>query len=47
MHGEVCAKILCSEKVLHLKDSKLTQNFYGTKIGFVRSGHIPYSAKIS
>ena len=28
IHGEVCAKILCSEKeLLNLKDSKLTQNF--------------------
>ena len=34
IHGEACAKlILCSEKELNLKDSKLTQNFYG---GFVR-----------
>ena len=41
IHGEVCAKILCSEKeLLNLKDSKLTQNFYGNKTGFVRSGHI-------
>ena len=30
IHGETCAKILCSEKeLLNLKDSKLTQNFYG------------------
>ena len=30
IHGEACAKILCSEKeLLNLKDSKLTQNFYG------------------
>ena len=41
IHGEVCAKILCSEKeLLKLKDSKLTQNFYGNKTGFVRLGHI-------
>ena len=31
----------CSEKeLLNLKDSKLTQNFYGNKTGFVRLGHI-------
>ena len=37
IHGEACAKILCSEKeLLNLKDSKLTQNFYGNKTGFVR-----------
>ena len=43
IHGEVCAKILCSEKeLLNLKDSKLTQNFYGNKTGFVRLGHIWY-----
>ena len=41
IHGEVYAKILCSEKeLLKLKDSKLTQNFYGNKTGFVRPGHI-------
>ena len=41
IHGEACAKILCSEKeLLNLKDSKLTQNFYGNKTGFVRLGHI-------
>ena len=41
IHGEVCAKILCSEKeLLNLKDSKLTENFYGNKTGFVRPGHI-------
>ena len=41
IHGKVCAKILCSEKeLLNLKDSKLTQNFYGNKTGFVRPGHI-------
>ena len=35
------AKILRSEKeLLNLKDSKLTQNFYGNKTGFVRPGHI-------
>ena len=40
IHGEACAKILCSEKeLLNLKDSKLTQNFYGNKTGFVRPGH--------
>ena len=41
IHGEACAKILCSEKeLLNLKDSKLTQNFYGNKTGLVRPGHI-------
>ena len=41
MHGEACAKILCSEKEsLNLKDSKLTQNFYGNKTDFVRPGYI-------
>ena len=41
LHGEVCVKILCSEKeLLNLKDSKLTQNFYSNKTGFVRPGHI-------
>ena len=41
IHGEACAKILCPEKeLLNLKDSKLTQNFYGNKTGFVRPGHI-------
>ena len=41
IHGEACAKILCSEKeLLNLKDSKLTQNFYGNKTGFVRPSHI-------
>ena len=40
IHGEACAKIVCSEKeLLNLKDSKLTQNFYGNKTGFVRPGH--------
>ena len=40
IHGEACAKILCSVKeLLNLKDSKLTQNFYGNKISFVRLGH--------
>ena len=40
IHGEVCAKILCSRKeLLILKDSKLTQNFQGNKTGFVRQGH--------
>ena len=40
IHSEACAKILCSEKeLLNLKDSKLTQNFYGNKTGFVRPGH--------
>ena len=28
----------CVQK--NLKDSKLTQNFYGNKTGFVRPGHI-------
>ena len=33
--------VLCSEKeLLNLKDSKLTQKFYGNKTGFVRPGHI-------
>ena len=41
IHGEVCAKILCPEKeLLNLKDSKLTQNFYGNKTDFFRPGHI-------
>ena len=41
IHGEVCAKILCSGKeLLIFKDSKLTQNFQGNKTGFVRPGHI-------
>ena len=41
IHGEACAKIVCSEKeLLNLKDSKLTQNVYGNKTGFVRLGHI-------
>ena len=41
IHGEACAKILYSEKeLLNLKDSKLTQHFYGNKTGFVRPGHI-------
>ena len=41
LHGEACVKILCSEKeLLNLKDSKLTQNFYSNKTGFVRPGHI-------
>ena len=36
----VLHKILHSEKeLLNLKDSKLTQNFYGNKTGFVRPGH--------
>ena len=38
IHGEACAKILCSEK--ELLNLKLTQNFYGNKTGFVRPGHI-------
>ena len=41
IYGEICAKILCSEKeLLNLKYSKFTQNFYGNKTGFVRPGHI-------
>ena len=42
IHGEVCAKILCSGKELaiNFENSKLTQNFYGNKTGFVRPGHI-------
>ena len=47
MHGEVCAKILCSEKdLLNFKDSKLTQKFYGNKTGFVRPGHICRNADL-
>ena len=43
IHGEVCAKILCSEKeLLNLKDSKLTQNFYGI-IRLVLSDRVTYS----
>ena len=39
IHGKVCAKIMCSEKeLLNLKDSKLTQNFYGNKTGFCQTG---------
>ena len=46
IYDEVCAKIWCSEKdILNLKDSKLTQNFYGNKTGFVRLGHIYTFAK--
>ena len=46
IHDEVCAKIFCSEKeLLNLKDSKLTQKFYGNKTGFVRPGHILKSGK--
>ena len=41
IYGEVCVKILCSEKeLLNLNDSNLIQNFYGNKTGFVRPGHI-------
>ena len=48
IHGEACAKILCSEKeLLNLKDSKLTQNFYGNKTGFVRLGHNYISSTIA
>ena len=40
LRDEVCTKVLCSEKeLLNLKDSKLTQNVYGNKTGFVRPGH--------
>ena len=28
------------KELLNLKDSKLTQSFYGNKTGFVRPGHI-------
>ena len=34
------------KKLLNLKDSKLTQKFYGNKTGFVRPGHI-YNYSIS
>ena len=41
MFASYMVKILCLEKeLLNLKDSKLTQNFYGNKTGFVRPGHI-------
>ena len=41
VHGEVCAKILCSEKeLLNLKDSKLTQKFYDNKTGLSVRPHI-------
>ena len=43
IHGEVCAKILCSEKeLLYLKVSKLTPNFYGNKTGMVLSDRVTY-----
>ena len=33
LHGEVCAKILCSEKeLLNLKDSNLTQKFMAIRL---------------
>ena len=33
-------KYCVQKKLLNLKDSKLTQNFYGNKTGFVRQGYI-------
>ena len=33
-------KYCVQKELLNLKDSKLTQNFYGNKTGFVRPGHI-------
>ena len=33
-------KYCVQKELLKLKDSKLTQNFYGNKTGFVRPGHI-------
>ena len=43
IHGQAYAKILCSEKeLLNLKGSKLTQNVYGNKTGFVRLGQNIY-----
>ena len=47
IHGETCAKIMCSEKeLLNLKDSKLTQNFYGNNTGFVILDHILYNMEL-
>ena len=41
VHGEVCAKILCSEKeLLNLKDSKLTQIFMAIRL--VLSDRVTY-----
>ena len=33
-------KYCVQKELLNLKDSTLTQNFYGNKIGFVRPDHI-------
>ena len=35
-------KYCVQKELLNLKDSKLTQNFYGSKTGFVRPGHLYY-----
>ena len=41
-------KYCVQKELLNLKDSKLTQNFYGNKTGFVRPGHIfTFSTKLS
>ena len=32
-------EVSSEKELLNLKDSKLTQNFYGYKTGFVRLGH--------
>ena len=40
IHGKVVLKYCVQKELLNLKDSKLTQNFYGNKIGFVRLGYI-------
>ena len=41
VHGEVCAKIWCSEKeLLNFKDSKLTQNFMAIRL--VLSDRVTY-----
>ena len=48
IHGEACAKILCSEKeLLNLKDSKLTQNFYGNKTGLSDRVTYVYNRELS
>ena len=42
-------KYCVQNDLLNLKDSKLTQNFYGNKTSFVRSGHIcriPFSVSL-
>ena len=42
IHGEACAKILCSEKeLLNLKDSKLTQTFMAIRL--VLSDRVTYT----